>query len=53
MIDIYYSEGNTMETVARNKLYQDALYWHLIGEGYTEYQAEVEAKRRLDEAEEM
>jgi hypothetical protein len=30
-----------------NKLYKDAIYWHLIGEGYTEYRAEVEAKRRM------
>ena len=31
----------------KNKLYKDAIYWHLIGEGYTEYRAEVEAKRRM------
>ena len=31
----------------KNKLYEDAIYWHLIGEGYTEYRAEVEAKRRM------
>ena len=30
-----------------NKLYKDALYWHLIGEGYTEFEAEVEAARRV------
>ena len=31
----------------KNELYKDAIYWHLIGEGYTEYRAEVEAKRRV------
>ena len=31
----------------RNKLYKDAIYWHLIGQGYTEYQAEVESERRM------
>lgn len=30
-----------------NKLYKDAIYWHLIGEGYSELQAEVEASRRM------
>ncbi len=38
------SMGNKEET---NKLYKDAIYWHLIGEGYTEYRAKVEAKRRM------
>ncbi len=31
----------------KNKLYKDAIYWHLIGQGYTEYQAEIEARRRV------
>jgi len=31
----------------KNKLYKDAIYWHLIGEGYTEYRAKGEAKRRM------
>jgi hypothetical protein len=30
-----------------NKLYKDAVYWHLIGEGYSEFEAEVEAARRV------
>jgi hypothetical protein len=29
------------------KLYEDAIYWHLIGKGYSEKQAELEAKRRM------
>ncbi|MEM0466148.1 MAG: hypothetical protein QXL17_05680 [Candidatus Thermoplasmatota archaeon] len=29
------------------QLLKDAIYWHLIGLGYTEFQAEVEAQRRL------
>ncbi len=28
-------------------LIKDAIYWHLIGMGYTEFQAEIEAQRRL------
>jgi len=32
-----------------NKLYQDAIYWHLIGKGYPEFEARVEAKRRVRE----
>jgi len=35
----------------KNKLYKDAIYWHLIGQGYTEYQAESEARRRLAQKE--
>ena len=31
----------------KNKLLKDAIYWHLIGQGYTEYQAETEASRRV------
>ena len=31
----------------KNKLYKDAIYWHLIGQGYSEYQAEIEARRRV------
>ena len=30
-----------------NELYKDAIYWHLIGEGYTKDQAENEARRRM------
>ena len=30
-----------------NQLYKDAIYWHLIGQGYSEKQAEIEAKRRM------
>ena len=30
-----------------NKLLKDAIYWHLIGEGYSEYRAKVEADRRM------
>ncbi|UCF13267.1 MAG: hypothetical protein JSW06_03140 [Thermoplasmatales archaeon] len=30
-----------------NKLLKDAIYWHLIGEGYSEYKAKVEADRIL------
>jgi hypothetical protein len=32
-----------------DQLYKDAIYWHLIGQGYTEFQAEVEARRRLNQ----
>jgi len=28
-----------------NKLLKDAIYWHLISEGYSEYKAKVEADR--------
>ena len=31
------------------ELYKDAIYWHLIGKGYTEFQAEAEAKRMAAE----
>ena len=34
------------DTEEKNKLYEDAIYWHLIGEGYTERRAEIESKRR-------
>ena len=37
----------------RNKLYKDAIYWHLIGQGYTKYQAEVESKRRMAPADKI
>ena len=36
-----------MGEIEKNKLYKDAIYWHLIGEGYNEFQAEAEAKRRM------
>jgi hypothetical protein len=26
---------------------RDAIYWHLIGEGYSDYKARVEADRRM------
>jgi hypothetical protein len=26
---------------------RDAIYWHLIGEGYSEYRARIEADRRM------
>ncbi len=26
---------------------RDAIYWHLIGEGYSEYKARIEADRRM------
>ena len=29
-----------------DKLYKDAIYMHLIGKGYTEFEAEKEAKLR-------
>ena len=29
------------------RLYQDAIYWHLISEGYSEKQAILEAKKRM------
>ncbi len=30
-----------------NRLMRDAIYWHLIGEGYSEYKARIEADRRM------
>jgi len=30
-----------------NKLLKDAIYWHLISEGYSEYKAKVEAERMM------
>ncbi len=30
-----------------NKLYKDAIYWHLISLGYSEKHAEIEARRRM------
>ncbi len=30
-----------------NKLLKDAIYWHLVGKGYSEYKAKVEADRRM------
>ena len=39
------------DTEEKNKLYEDAIYWHLIGEGYTEHKAEVEAKKRIAQGE--
>jgi len=36
-----------MDEKEKNKLYQDAIYWHLIGLGYSEFEAELEAKRRI------
>ena len=30
-----------------NKLLKDAIYWHLIREGYSEYKAKVEAERMM------
>jgi len=35
----------------KSKLYKDAIYWHLIGQGYTEFQAENEARRRVAQEE--
>jgi hypothetical protein len=31
----------------KNKLMRDAIYWHLIGEGYSDYKARIEADRRI------
>jgi len=30
-------------------LLRDAIYQHLIGQGYSDYQAEAESKRRLEQ----
>ena len=30
-----------------NQLYKDAIYWHLISKGYSEAQAEMEARKRM------
>jgi len=29
-----------------NQLYKDAIYWHLISQGYSEEQAKMEARKR-------
>ena len=36
-----------------NKLYEDAIYNHLLGKGYSEYQAKVMAKRWLAKQNEL
>jgi hypothetical protein len=36
------------ETEKTNKLYEEALYWHLIAEGHSDYIAKMEAKRRAE-----
>lgn len=30
-----------------NQLYKDAIYWHLISKGYSKKKAEIEAKKRM------
>jgi len=42
-----------MEKKNLNALYIDALYSHLIRQGYSEYQAEVECRRRLQQMSEQ
>jgi len=42
-----------MGDIDKNSLYKDAIYWHLIGKGYTEFQAEAEAKRRMEKLEKI
>jgi len=37
-----------MGEIEQKKLLKDAVYWHLIGEGYSEFQAEVESTRRIN-----
>jgi len=50
---IYITAGEkTLGEKQANKLLKDAIYWHLISEGYSEYKAKVEtdkamAKRRF------
>lgn len=42
-----------MGTSEKDNLYGEAIYWHLIAKGYSEYQARVEARRiiaRLQES---
>lgn len=34
------------ETEKLDKLYEDAIYWHLIAQGYSDYVAKMEAQRR-------
>ncbi len=40
--------GNLMGENNKDKLYKDAIYWHLIGKGYTDFMAEMEARRILE-----
>jgi len=37
------------EIEEKNKLYRDAIYWHLIAQGYTEFQAKIEADKRASQ----
>ena len=42
-----------MGETEQNKLYKDAIYWHLIGKGYSEFLAEIEARRLSKEEKEI
>ena len=35
------------------KLYQDALYWHLINQGYSKIKAEIEIKKMIMQEEKL
>lgn len=36
-----------MKEEQANQLLRDAIYWHLIGEGCSDYKAKLEADRRM------
>ncbi|MFO7678174.1 MAG: hypothetical protein R6V50_07335 [Thermoplasmatota archaeon] len=37
-----------MGEINKNKLYEDAIYWHLIGEGYSDFIAKEKAKKMAE-----
>ena len=40
--------NKTTDGENKKQLYQDAIYWHLIGKGYPEWKAKAEAERILE-----
>jgi hypothetical protein len=51
--NIYINMGEPMGKKEIDALYRDAIFSHLIREGYTDYIAEVEARRRINKHSEM
>jgi len=44
---IIISTGEQLQKKEIQQLYKDAIYQHLLKEGYSEYQAEAKARRRM------
>ena len=46
---IYIIEAKEMNEIDRKKLYKDAIYWHYINQGCSEYLAKTKAEQIMTE----